>query len=75
MERSRHNVVKDFVAQQQNRRCEIKKSYTSPAVSAIGTIAVKTLQLPNKEFGVGDVFTFSNQPTCVEGVNCEDTSA
>lgn len=59
----------------ESRRCDIKKHYTAPAVDAIGSIASATLQLPNKEFGVGDSFTFNNQSTCVTGVNCEDTSA
>jgi hypothetical protein len=50
-------------------------------VSAIGTIASDTMQLPSKNSGPGDGFLFEGIPTCGGGLEgplfgeCQDTSA
>ena len=53
----------------------MKKSYTAPTVTPIGTIAEATLAV--KTFGVGDGFVLNSPdtPLCQPGLNCEDSSA
>ncbi len=54
----------------------MKKRYTSPVVSAVGTIAVNTMTNVDKDFGVDDQFTFQGLNTCLSGhPGCENTSA
>jgi hypothetical protein len=40
-----------------------KKAYTAPQLIVHGTVAEITAQ--NKDWGVGDAFTFQNQPTAI----------
>ena len=51
----------------------MKKIYSSPTLVAVGTIAGETLQVIDKNFGVGDSSTFQGNLTCVEP--CAATSA
>jgi hypothetical protein len=59
---------------------ERKKKYSSPVVSAIGTLSndTKAGSWWRKRSGPGDQYIFTDPPNCWDGHfynNCEDTSA